>query len=1101
MPTDIRSFNAPGGLLSAPSVRIATITLLLATAMACGDDDGDPPTTDAGIVLGQAFGVACTANDECEARACIEVAQDRGVCTGGCDPDDETTCPMAPNWACMTQDGLGGPVCTCQSDDTIEICDDGLDNDCDGLVDNCLLCGGQLVGADNPNHCGRCGRSCGLGAKCRQEQCVCDEDVEFCVLDPDVAQCERDRDCDDEIPCTEDVCSDGRCLNTVVPARCDAGEVCDLRREGCVPGEPCGRDRDCDDEDPCTTREICDPATKVCLWTPLDGDSDGQPPRVCGGQDCNDADPFVFTGAMEICDGVDNSCDGVVDGALPSDACPAMESCVAGACTCNDDLVKCSGTCVDVMTDVLNCGECFRPCPAGALCDDGICACPEGWRECRGICVDPSADPRHCGGCGAACGAGERCEEGTCADVDECAEDIFECPGEHIGCEDRPGGYACVCDPGYGWNGEECVDLDECASPMTNDCLVGACVNTDGGFDCECPDGYVGDGKTCDDADECESQDCGPNGTCRNTIGGFTCDCDPGYRFDAVDSCEVANACQAGILAPDERWCGGACRTVATDVNHCGDCGVSCGSGGTCSDGNCVCDGSLSFCPQAGCVNLQSDRNHCDACGAACPTGAGCVSGQCICPVDQIACNDICVSLGTTANCLSCGDGCATGASCQASGCACPGGAPDICDGLCVNRQTSTQHCGTCGNACAMGASCTGGACACPSGEQVCSNECANLATSERYCGDCNTSCDVLCDAASCRVVVQIATSTQTTCTLMDDGAVFCWGSNTLGQRGGSPFSVVQPNKVVLPAPATALASGYEHFCAVTAAEELYCWGYNNVMQANPGATGNQTAPVRVLQSVTDAAVGRLHTCVSRKSGQVSCVGRDTNGVKGDGATMSADGTWVDAVGLTDVDKLAAGEAHMCALKGGEVFCWGDNLYGQLGLGTSGTQAHRLEPTKVSGLSGVTDLAAGQHHTCAIAAGTVKCWGRNSQRQTGSASPDTVVFPTDTAVTTATSVEAGATHTCAELTSGDLVCWGAGSLGQRGDGLTGGASATPATVINGAGLSSLSLGGTYSCALDSAGAVFCWGGSNNYANGMSSNLTTPREVTLWSNVP
>ena len=81
--------------------------------------------------------------------------------------------------------------------------------------------------------------------------------------------------------------------------------------------------------------------------TGVDGDGDGVAPRVCGGQDCNDAQPLTFPGAPELCDGTDNSCDGVVDTALAANACASDQICSAGACLCLDGKTECASGCVE----------------------------------------------------------------------------------------------------------------------------------------------------------------------------------------------------------------------------------------------------------------------------------------------------------------------------------------------------------------------------------------------------------------------------------------------------------------------------------------------------------------------------------------------------------------------------------------------------------------------------------------------------------------------------------------------------------------------------------------------------------------------------------
>ena len=81
---------------------------------------------------------------------------------------------------------------------------------------------------------------------------------------------------------------------------------------------------------------------------------------------------------------------------------------------------------------------------------------------------------------------------------------------------------------------------------------------------------------------------------------------------------------------------------------------------------------------------------------------------------------------------------------------------------------------------------------------------------------------------------------------------------------------------------------------------------------------------------------------------------------------------------------IAAGAEHTCALKGEQVYCWGRNQYGELG---DGTNTNRTTPTPVAngamGNSGVTAVAAGYHHTCALKGGKVYCWGGNQYGQLG----------------------------------------------------------------------------------------------------------------------
>jgi Regulator of chromosome condensation (RCC1) repeat len=205
----------------------------------------------------------------------------------------------------------------------------------------------------------------------------------------------------------------------------------------------------------------------------------------------------------------------------------------------------------------------------------------------------------------------------------------------------------------------------------------------------------------------------------------------------------------------------------------------------------------------------------------------------------------------------------------------------------------------------------------------------------------------------------------------------------------------------------------------------------------------------------------------------------------------------------TAVD-LTAGRDHACALDaGGDVSCWGDNFFGQLGTGDT---SDRATPVATTGLgSGVGAVSAGYRHTCAVtAAGGIKCWGYNQFGRLGDGTTTDSSTPVDVVGLTsgATAVAAGNTLTCG-LTAGGVKCWGANGSGQLGDG-TNTASATPVDVSGlGSGVVAIDAGEVHACALTSAGGVKCWG-SNQYGqlgDGTTTSRNTPVDaVSLTSGV-
>jgi alpha-tubulin suppressor-like RCC1 family protein len=330
------------------------------------------------------------------------------------------------------------------------------------------------------------------------------------------------------------------------------------------------------------------------------------------------------------------------------------------------------------------------------------------------------------------------------------------------------------------------------------------------------------------------------------------------------------------------------------------------------------------------------------------------------------------------------------------------------------------------------------------------------------------------------------------TCALITSGGVKCWGSNSAGQLGdGTANQRNTPVDVAGLSSAAAIAAGSGHTCALIMDGGLKCWGSNESGQL--GAWTHRSTPTDVTglsSGVAAVAAGGFHTCALTTSGGVKCWGDNGWGELGNGTTTSS-WTPVDVTGLSSgVAAVAAGTAHTCAVTaGGGARCWGWNLYGQLG---DGTTTDRAAPVGVSGLySGVTAVAANHSHTCAVTtSGGVKCWGRNNYGQLGDGTTTDRRTPVNVTGLSSgvAAVATGGSHTCALTTNGGVKCWGFNMFGQLGDGTTTN-RATPVDVIGlSSGVAAVAAGGGSTCALTTGGGVKCWGGTPVDVIGLSSGV-------------
>ncbi|MCC6524311.1 MAG: hypothetical protein IT373_16755 [Polyangiaceae bacterium] len=252
------------------------------------------------------------------------------------------------------------------------------------------------------------------------------------------------------------------------------------------------------------------------------------------------------------------------------------------------------------------------------------------------------------------------------------------------------------------------------------------------------------------------------------------------------------------------------------------------------------------------------------------------------------------------------------------------------------------------------------------------------------------------------------------------------------------------------------------------------------------------------VETVRDVAMGRFSACALLGSGAVRCWGDGGFGKLGYGNANSI-GSQPGQMPPPDVavggkvTKLAAGENHVCALlAGGAVRCWGLGLYGQLGYdGTVnvGDAAGQMPPADVNTGGGVSALAAGGTHNCAVLVntGVVRCWGDNDAGGLGYGHTTSIgtgallMPPGDVAIGPVAQLGLGYQFSCTLTAASNVRCWGGGYQGQLGSGNGNNLGDDPgemptADLPLAAPIDLLAVGATFACAHESAGgAVRCWG--------------------------
>jgi alpha-tubulin suppressor-like RCC1 family protein len=338
-----------------------------------------------------------------------------------------------------------------------------------------------------------------------------------------------------------------------------------------------------------------------------------------------------------------------------------------------------------------------------------------------------------------------------------------------------------------------------------------------------------------------------------------------------------------------------------------------------------------------------------------------------------------------------------------------------------------------------------------------------------------------------------IGVGRQFACGIKDYGWLWCWGANDDGKLGSGNFHYIDeslPHVVEPNVEWSDLALGDDHVCGVRKDGTLWCWGRNHHGQLGVDSVIDEYLPKQVGAATNYEQVdaGYYNSCAIRGDGTLWCWGNNVYGQLGVAPTNtdpncgSCKRTPVQVGQDTDWQRVQIGgdrmsgtptrQGFVCGLRtDGTLWCWGSNLRGQLGDGSTSAST---TPQQVGGDTDWADFCTGAAHSCGLkASGTLWCWGSGDSLQSGQADTAPLSVPTQVGSDVDwTGLDCGADHSCATKKDGELRCWGSDQRGQLGRG-TSGNKDSPHPLMD----DWLEIAGhsNHSCGIKNDSSLWCWG--------------------------
>jgi len=383
----------------------------------------------------------------------------------------------------------------------------------------------------------------------------------------------------------------------------------------------------------------------------------------------------------------------------------------------------------------------------------------------------------------------------------------------------------------------------------------------------------------------------------------------------------------------------------------------------------------------------------------------------------------------------------------------------------------------------------------------------------------------VISDILDQKNIIRIDAGKQFTCAVDDEGKLYCWGNLNLGEyreNRNEPFLIgkewgLDKRNII------SVVCGDEHICVLDSRHRIFCLGNSNThnilgIESNSISIHFSEVVIRDnsgnFLETEKLIAGDFFTCAIDKNDMTYCWGKNEDCCfREDGITSNLP---VSVKGTVDSIKdgyVSAGLQSFCIKDkdSSDIFCRGTNSDFKLGNGTTVSSSCDFQKTALDSSikdKEITHVVTRNYVSCAVGNSNLQCWGKAGgtdnydEKNFSYLVPYQLISEQDMGERKIVKVARGNEHSCYLDDKGDVFCWGNNLKGQLGYG-TNDDSYVMDIAVKGGDLGEkkvvdISLGNSFSCALDSEGSVYCWGynSKGQLGTGDLKNSSVPEKVDM-----